>query len=568
MAPISILCQTIMDPFSCFGDDSDDDDDNDAPRNGEGKSLAERFNSSKLQKTAPSTSTCHVGSGGGDSVGASAFRSSYDDQVQRTSSLPWQSRPPLYYGPMNLCRTLAEGGNRGYIASEDLPPGTCVLVEEPIVAGWSDEQMGKQLGFESVRYILENQNAREILHCMEELHPRREAVESIFNLEAGRIEPIDKVQIVDMMSDMTDDDEIKSLLEISTRKGITNSDGTNQTARDVKRLLLALRYNGFDSGLYLNFAMFNHSEDPSCTKFRPTEDGGESRHYSEARTVRHVRKGEALTISYLENPREVSHATRRKILWDQHRFDIGDEGQYKKFLDSSIDTSGHLFNNNDRSNCIFEAELVADGSFPLSSREGPIKDDDGEGPLTTNIEHSLDDLEDMLMELKSTPKTKAKGGNSSYFDQAAALELTLWELNTVSQSRLENKHHILLSRCRRLHLDAIELFLTECSSTLKDTQLADILLRAMPNIELLLESQTKRLGRDHPDVARTNQDFANAIQVLLSSSPKRLLALKLKGMETLNDWSRMEHRCRLEKKRIESLYPRDVDDILESVKKP
>lgn len=548
-----------MDPFSCFGVDSDDDDDSNAPRNGVGLSLAERFNS-KRQNPAPSTSTGLVveRSGSGGSEVASAFRSSYEDQVQRASSLIWRSRPPLYCGPIDLCRTLAEGGNRGYVASQDVPPGTLCMVEEPLVAGWSNAQMGKELGFESVRYLLENQNAREILHCMEELHPRREAVESIFNLETTEIEPIDKVQIVDMMSDMTEDCQIDSLLEYSTRKGITNSDNTNLTARDVKRLLLALRYNGFDSGLYLNFAMFNHSEDPSCTKFRPMEDGAESRRYSEARTVRHVRKGEALTISYLENPREVSHATRRKILWDQHRFDIGDEGQYRKFLDSS-------FNNNDRGNCIFEAELVANRVFPLSSRDGPIKNHDGDGPLTTNIEKSLDDLEDMLMELKSTPKGN---GNSSYFDRTAALELTLWELATVSQSRLENKHHILLSRCRRLHLDAIELFLTECSSTLKDKQLADILLRAMPNIKLLLESQTKRLGSDHPDVARTNQDLANAIQVLLSNSPKRLLALELRGMGTLNDWSRMENRCRLEKKRIESLYPRDVDDILESVKKP
>ena len=546
-----------MDPFACFGADSDDD--SDAPTNDEGMRLAERFNS-KPRNSTPSSSTGIVVelSGGGGSEVASAFRSSYDDQVQRASSLPWRSRPPLYCGPIDLCRTLAEGGNRGYIASQDLPPGTCVLVEEPLVAGWSDEQMGKELGFESVRYLLENQNAREILRCMEELHPRREAVESIFNLEKTEIEPLDKVQIVDMMSDMTEDGQIDSLLDYATRKGITNSDSTNLTARDIKRLLLALRYNGFDSGLYLNFAMFNHSEDPTCTKFRPTEEGVESGRYSEARTVRHVRKGEALTICYLENPREVSHATRRKILWDQHRFDIGDESRYRKFLDSSFDNTGHLFNNNDRSNCIFEAELV-DGVFPLSSRDGPVKSDDGDGPLTTNIESSLDDLEDMLTELKTTPN----------FDRAAALELTLWELATVSQSRLENEHHILLSRCRRLHLDAIELFLTECSSTLKDKQLADIWVRAMPNIELLLESQTKRLGSDHPDVARTNQDFANAIQVLLSNSPKRLLALKLRGMgRTLNDWSRLENRCRLEKKRIESFYPRDVDDILESVQKP
>ena len=39
-----------------------------------------------------------------------------------------------------------------------------------------------------------------------------------------------------------------------------------------------------------------------------------------------MRAGEALTLHYVENPREVSHATRRRMLWDQHRFDIGDGG--------------------------------------------------------------------------------------------------------------------------------------------------------------------------------------------------------------------------------------------------
>jgi hypothetical protein len=36
---------------------------------------------------------------------------------------------------------------------------------------------------------------------------------------------------------------------------------------------------------------------------------------------------------------------------------------------------------------------------------------------------------------------------------------------------------------------------------------------------------------------------------------------------TLDQWSKMEHYCRMEKKRIEELYPRDVEDILKSVQK-
>lgn len=121
--------------------------------------------------------------------------------------------------------------------------------------------------------------------------------------------------------------------------------------------MLTLRYNGFDSGLYLrfDFAMFNHDEDPNCVKFRPTpemESTSSERYYSEAQTTRTVKKGEALTLHYLENPREVSHATRRKILWDQHRFDIGDEYEYRRFLDweTEDDAGNLLFGDNERGN--------------------------------------------------------------------------------------------------------------------------------------------------------------------------------------------------------------------------
>ena len=133
---------------------------------------------------------------------------------------------------------------------------------------------------------------------------------------------------------------------------------------------------------------------------------------------------------------------------------------------------------------------------------------------------------------------------------------------------LENTHHILLSRCRRLHTDAIELLLSNCTSTLTEKQSIDLMGRFLTSVQPLLESQRSRLGADHPDVARTYQDYTMAIQALLSHSPKKLLSLKLDGLSTLEQCSKVEHNCRVEKKRIEAMYPKDVDDfILESVKK-
>ena len=95
-------------------------------------------------------------------------------------------------------------------------------------------------------------------------------------------------------------------------------------------------------------------------------------------------------------------------------------------------------------------------------------------PTLSNIEKSLDDLEEMLVELQTIFKVQRASSNNnssssrvdeSTFDRAAALELTIGELIHASISMLDNTQHILLSRCRRLHIDAIELLLTNCTTT-------------------------------------------------------------------------------------------------------
>jgi hypothetical protein len=358
-----------------------------------------------------------------------------------------------------------------------------------------------------------------------------------------------------MMSSLEKDasylEQQQSLVLLAKECGIINPDGSSLTTMDINRLLLTLRYNGFESGLYLHFSMFNHDEDPNCIKYRPEEESEQKVPYnfSEARATRFVKKGEALTLHYLENPREVSHATRRKIIWDQHRFDIGDEDVFLKYVHSPRN--------------IYESELVG-GKFPASTREETTNDT--EAPATVNIEKSLDDLEDIFLEIQQTFKSNLLGDDkSSYFDRAAALELTLGELIIASNSALDNDNHILLSRCRRMHLDVIELLLSNCSENLTNKQSVEMMARFLQSVQPLLEQQRKRCGNDHPDAARTYHDFAMGIQSLLSHSPKRLLALKLPEMLTLEQCSKMEHLCRSEKNRIEGLYPRDVAEIVSKV---
>ena len=568
----------MSDPFACFGgDDSDSDssvdEDNTINNNSQNEDDKNIDRARKLMNTYNNnTNTTKNDSESSSSTTTSSpptfqFHSSYEDQKARTSLLPWPNHPPLYLGPMALSKCV-EGGGRGYIATQDLPPGTCVLIEQPIVKGWSEAQMGKSLGLESIQYIFERDDAKLVIQCMEELHPRREKVLEMYKEGAEiatYVNSLDGTQIIDMVSNMNSDtshvQQVKSLVAYAKDHNITNSDGSHIEDVDINRLLLTLRYNGFDSGLYLHFSMVNHNEDPNLIKFRPSIDKHEDElYYSEARTTRHVRKGEALTLHYLENPREVSHATRRCCIWDQHRFDIGDE--YKQFLDNG------LYSDNERGNHIYESELVH-GKFPQSTKEGAAS---GEGynerdnvATTDNIEKSLDDLEEMSVEIKAITTLQSNGNNAddTTFDRAAALELTIGELIFASKSTLGNTNHILLSRCWRLHIDIIEVILSHYTFKLTEKQSVDLMARFLLSVKPLLESQRCRLGNDHPDVARTYQDYSLALQALLSH-PKKLLALNL---GSLDQCSKMEHHSRNEKERIDAMYPKDVDIILDSVKR-
>ena len=545
--------------WNAFGSDSDSSDSEDDGTAGreEATRLMQEYN------TQQNTQDNKIPSNNNSTT--ISFQPSFDDHKLRTASLPWPNNPPLYLGPAYV-ETLPLGGGRGYTATAEIPPGTCILIEEPLVKGWSEQQMGKRLGLESIQHLFEMDTAQSIVQCMEELHPTKDKVDCVYQDNSEDIAPLDKIQIMDMISIMDSNtshcQQVQSLIAYARDNDIMSSNGKHLNSIDINRLLLTMRYNGFDSGLYLHFSIFNHDEDPNCIKFRPSSEGTQQqRHYSEARTTRFVKKGEALTLHYLENPREVSNATRRKILWDQHRFDIGDEEAFKKFLQL---TESEF---NARKKQVYESELVH-GSFPASTKTGAQEESNGDPPPAYNIENSLDDLEEMIVELQAIFQSKPDEGKSmstTSFERASALELTVWELITASKASLGNNHHILLSRCRRLHLDSIEILLEHCSYILDNKASTELMARFLPSAWELLKSQRLRLGNDHTDVARTSNDISMGIQTLLSHSPKRLLSLELEDMRSLDQCSRMEHYCRKEKERIEKLFPKDADNIIAMV---
>jgi hypothetical protein len=97
-------------------------------------------------------------------------------------------------------------------------------------------------------------------------------------------------------------------------------DGAPERSDDeVLRVLLQVRLNAFDSGIYQHLSMLNHACNPNAIKFGTAHDReGRSR----VAALRRIEIGEEITIHYLHE-RLLSHAGRRQALLEQHFFAIG-----------------------------------------------------------------------------------------------------------------------------------------------------------------------------------------------------------------------------------------------------
>jgi hypothetical protein len=508
------------DPFSVFGDDDSDDEPSFTSQqllkaandrmSGEAVSVAmpvpvgiQKHNQERLPLHTGVTSP-DPGSG------------SIDVSSLPLATVSWKR--PLYLGPMVLTTQDRFGGGRAYVASRDLPPGTLVLVEEPIVK-WPSDQLGKPLDLISVKHFLSNRKAQEFLHDLEDFHPTKATVDAaVPNTTPSSGPSVQVGDMLKMLQKQLEPGRIEEIVQLAKDLSLTNRNKSAVSTTDILRLLLALRYNGLESGIYLHVAMINHSCRPNCTKFLP-----HMTNYSEVRTTRHVSAGEALTISYLSHI--ASHATRRQILWDQHRFDIGGT------CDSSSDAM----------------ELV-NGRMPASSPENIDMDS-----LTWHIEQAIAALEDHHQE------AAANLGDPAIWDQLQALELSCEELCVQAKHQLQNDSHVLLIPCLRLHLDVCDLFQR---GSLSAQQRNALLVRSILSGHALLELQTLYYGPHHFELAKTCLELSHAIREILSHSPKMILSCNVPGLATFADCSTLEQHCKRNYQRIKAMYPRDAEDFI------
>ncbi|KAL4125480.1 hypothetical protein PRIC2_009063 [Phytophthora ramorum] len=196
-------------------------------------------------------------------------------QVARSLYEPWDDVKPLAVGPVDLATSFdGVGGSRGYVATQDLVPGTQVLVEQVYIPWPSDvDTSDPEFFLATMESVLSRPDYVDIMEHLGHLYPEKlsELPEEL--LAAGR----DKFgpQIDELCRNFSE-------LPLSH----------NQVLQNV----FAMQCNAFDSGVFLYNAMFNHDCNPNCVKFTP-EDAGPEGGVSEVRVARPIAKGEQLTIS-------------------------------------------------------------------------------------------------------------------------------------------------------------------------------------------------------------------------------------------------------------------------------
>ena len=510
------------DPFAVFDDSDDNDVDRDEEPSWASQNLLQTINQ-RMQTTFRETNETATTK---TIQNSTASIDSRELSSLLFTSVPCNWKKPLYLGPILLTAEDQFGGGRAYVASRDLGPGTLLLVEEPLLT-WPKEQLGKPLDLISVQYILSCRKAQEFLHQFEFLHPTKEATETTTTAFTGSCNSScssnnhHHIQVGQMMAaakEQLESDRIDSLVKLANECHLRNANETLLSSNDIVRLFLALRYNGLESGIYLHGAMLNHACQPNCVKFPPTLY---STNYSEVRTTRHVRAGESLTISYL--PRILSHASRRYLLWDQHRFDIGD-----LTLPATMELVCH--------------------NIPMSQPERYK-----ENTISFHVEQATSALEDQYQEVTSHLH------DPDIWDQIHALEVTCSELCSQAMFQLKNKEHLLLIPCLRLHLDVCDLVQR---GPLTASQRNMLLLRLIESGHALMSLQSQFYGDHHFELAKTYLDMSQAMEELLSKGHKLLLERNLPTLSTFADCSKLEYRCKREHERIKALYPHDAEDFI------
>lgn len=358
------------------------------------------------------------------------------------------------------------GGSRGLVSNCRIPPGVLLLAETPAVT-WKENKLEEiENLIVTVEACLVNKVGHEIT---KNLHPK-------------------------LLADC-DEEEVenaKALLDSNCIEELSLKTGIEK--EEILRVLLVLQHNGFGSGLYGVLTMLNHSCNPNCIKFPPSAGSSGA---SEIWTVKQVEKGEECTICYCE-PLEMSKKSMEQYLETHHRFSC-----------KCSDCISMIMNENNA------PQEILDVIQRAAAHENKLQE------IIVGMEQELKflrDLNDLEVGFESVAKLMKATTDLSEIESLESVELNNIKISPRT-----------LARLHKLSTDSAATFL-EYANMKSDQRRKpkEVLVKSaafsfLRNSLCLLLNQTKYLDSNHPNIASTNIDIAEALDCALQFFPEDLI---------------------------------------------
>ncbi len=425
--------------------------------------------------------------------------------------------------PYAIVAKVAVGGGRGLIATQDIPAGTLIVSEIPVMSFEDATQMDDPaLLMRAIKSICEDDLAIDACAFM---YPQ--------NYDDADKEEIDRVRGI------WGEEELSIL-----------SKEVNVPIHELIRRVLAVQHNGFNTGIYKWLAMINHSCQPNCIKFAPNNS---SNWGSEIWTTCAVKKGEELTWCY-QTPLEMTRSTLQNFLTIHHRFtcacalcsgrtkvEKGDDAiaaatsVFKEATDNTTDTTDTMNSNteNIESNLTkIEEEIIG---MELEQKWAAVDDTEDVIRTSAKMFKVCVNLQARCLESLSTASDTSKGNEGTIptttttpvlyaissdaftYPSLNLLDTTTWAMHRSALMMLARVHKLFVTSTFIVleHANKLQISSSIKRIRLKTRKTAHSFLNYIVNSFKLRELQNSYLGIDHIDLATTNIDIAEGIDGVL-----------------------------------------------------
>ena len=333
---------------SSSDDEEEDDEENESINNDEQVKNTSMYN--YLQTFLPSVPVKNKDNSINIQNSSSIATATLPTPFQSTkNNLIYVSNKITFNNNLNNC-----GGGRGFIANEVIAPGTLLLAEKSFLKlSHLKTKTKSRPAIQFLKQILcdEKKTIQEISYILKELkhlHPI-----SYVDIEKDHVEELRKEY-----------DE-----DISILKNIVEKDILSKFQIDDQFYLLhicKIHFNAFPSGIYLNFAMTNHSCKPNAVKWVEGSHGNGN--HSELRACEEIQKGTEITIGYIDKKEHI-YKERQEYLYKQFRFKclcnlcnlfVQKDNILKMKLEPSFVNNISKNNNNNNNNTNLNDKLIDD----------------------------------------------------------------------------------------------------------------------------------------------------------------------------------------------------------------